>query len=41
MGHLHNNLSYHLEEYLEAREVQIEMDYVMPLAHERYYEYVI
>ena len=34
----HNNRSHHQEEYLEAREFQIDvmlMDYVMPLAHER------
>ena len=36
-SHLHNNQSHHQEEYLEAREPQIDvmlMDYVMSLAHE-------
>ena len=44
MMHLHNNRSHHQEEYLEARELQIDvtsMDYVMSLAHERYFEYTI
>ena len=39
MVHLHNNLSHHQEEYLEARELQLDvilMDYVMPFAHEHY-----
>ena len=40
-SHLQNNQSHHQEEYLEACELQIEMDFVMPLAHERYFEYAI
>ena len=41
--HKWNIRSHHQEEYLEARELQIDvvlMGYVMPLAHERYFEYV-